>query len=324
MAEAAGWGADVHYVVCTRNNVGIIGETLQAIAGQTTAVTRCSVIDGCSSDGTREFIGEHFPWVEVITKETDSGPAASRSIGLTLSKSDYVVLLDSDVRLQPEWTARQLDFLTQRPQAGMVGGKLVYEDAPDTLDVAYGGMNRLGIAWDAGRGEPAGNHARCHPCLWLSTSAIMLRRQTIGDVGDFDSTMFAYHEDVDYGWRANLAGWQVLYNPEACARHLGHATLGDRSVDPRITYLLWRNRLRSLLVNYQLHNLLTYGLLHLLAVGYAIVTRKARREILRGLVWNVTHIKDTLRRRRDVQARRRLPDSALYPLLSSHLRGPSV
>lgn len=311
----------VHFVICTRNNRDIIGPTLQAISNQTLEGWRCTVVDGCSTDGTQELIQEEYPWAELIVKECDSGPAASRNIGLRHAQTPYVVLLDSDVRLRPEWTALQLRYLEDNPQVGMVGGILVYSDRPGVINVAYGGINRLGVAWDAGKGEPL-RKGSPRPCLWLSTSALMLRRGLVGQLGGFDESMFAFHEDVDFGWRSNLYGYPVVYNPNAVAVHQVHGTMNEASMGGHITHLLWRNRLRSLLINYQLHNVLLYGTAYLtLALLHLLVFRQ-RLEKLSALAWNVRMIGETWSMRRRVQDHRKVADRALWNLFAGGIRGP--
>jgi GT2 family glycosyltransferase len=311
----------VHFVICTRNNRDIIGPTLQAISNQTMQDWRCTVVDGCSTDGTQELIRAEYPWAELIVKERDSGPAASRNIGLRHAQTPYVVLLDSDVRLWPEWTALQLQYLVENPQVGMVGGTLVYSDRPSVINAAYGGINRLGVAWDAGKGEPL-RKGSPRPCLWLSTSALMLRRELVGQLGGFDESMFAFHEDVDFGWRSNLYGYPVVYNPNAIAVHQVHGTMNEASMGGHITHLLWRNRLRSLLINYQLHNVLLYGTAYLALGLLHLLAFRQRREKLSALAWNVRVMGETWSMRRRVQDGRKVPDRTLWGLFAGGIRGP--
>ncbi len=74
----------VDFVVCARNNRGIIGAAIEAIAGQTVKDYTCTLVDGRSSDGTPEFVRETNPWVKVVVKKADTGPAHSRNIGFEL------------------------------------------------------------------------------------------------------------------------------------------------------------------------------------------------------------------------------------------------
>jgi GT2 family glycosyltransferase len=314
--------ASVAVVVCTRNNRDIIEETLSAIAAQTVGRPQCTVVDGRSTDGTVEFIRARFPWVEVIVKDSDSGPAASRNIGIFAAKTPLVALVDSDVRLRPDWLERQLQYLAANPTVAIVGGLLVYAHDESTIDAAYGALNRLGIAWDEGRGEPVGSIAAPRRCVWVTTSAMVLRRAMALEIGGFDDRLFACNEDVDLGWRANLAGYGVACNPVAVAVHRPHSTINRSSMRARLTYLLWRNRFRSTLVNSEGCNVMSrVGALLALQLP-AIVFQTERRATFSALVWNLRFISDTLSRRRTVQSVRRIPDRTLDALLDKRLRGP--
>src|SRR5262250_2301978 len=118
------------FVVCTWNNRDIIGQTLDGIARQTVRDFTCTVVDDCSTDGTPDFIREHYPWVEVVGKEENSGLAPSRNIGLERARGDYVIFMDSDVILEPDWAEQQIRLLDARPHIGIACGKLLYSPLP--------------------------------------------------------------------------------------------------------------------------------------------------------------------------------------------------
>lgn len=308
----------VDFVVCTRNNRKIIGDTLRAILAQTVTPISLTVVDGRSTDGTPEFVRSEFPQAKVIIKDQDSGPAASRNIGIHSGRSAWIVLVDSDVQLAEDWTEEQLRFL-RRGGNDLACGKLLYASDPNKINAVYGAMNRFGIAWDVGVGDPANTHADARKCLWACTSAIMIRRTAAEELGGFDEAMFAIHEDCDYGWRANILGYSLGFNPRARATHNVHGTLSGNS---RMTYLLYRNRLRSALVNYEPRQLLRYVVPYIaMSCGDALV-RAPRLAKAKALLWNLAALPDTMRRRSMVQRKRKLRDDQLWELFETGVRGP--
>lgn len=313
--------AVVDVVVCTRNNRDIISATLVALERQTLRPNSCTVVDGKSADGTRELIRSNFPWVKIICKDEDSGPAASRNIGFKRCSGDYVIFLDSDVVLMPDWIEQQVAFLNASKSTALACGKLLDSSQPSLLDAAYCAMNRYGVVWNGGLGQPADCFRTPKRCVSCTSSAMIARKEALDRIGGFDEVMFAFHEDSDLGWRANILGYTVFSNPAAVGVHRQHGTMNTTTMGDSIRYLLWRNRLRSNLVNYEFSSLLRYGSIFVLFSILDAIAFSPRRPKLRGLLWNLVHLRNTLRRRRIVQLQRRLRDRDLWFLFEPGLRG---
>jgi GT2 family glycosyltransferase len=311
----------VDFVVIARNNRHLIAAALESIARQTIREFTCTLVDGCSSDGTPEFVREHFPWVEVIVKQSDTGPADSRNIGWARGSAAYVAFLDSDVILKPEWAEAQLRFLREDETVGIAGSCLLYSRNPELLYSSHGVMSRYGIAWDGGRAEPAVSFRESRRCLWVNTSALMARRAALEHVDGFDAEMFGA-EDADLGWRANLFGWRVVSNPEAVAVHIMHGTLDPAEVKGHLLHLVWRTRLRSAFLNYELRSLVRYTLPFLMLCLADALASSPRKEKWAALLWNLARIRGTLARRRRVQGQRVVRDRDLWHLFQYGFRGP--
>lgn len=308
----------IDFVVCTRNNRNIIEGTLRSIGDQNVAGSTLTVVDGLSTDGTPAFVQSTFPAARVIVKTSDSGPAASRNIGIAAGTSPWIVLVDSDVQLAPDWAKRQQGFMVANG-IDICCGKLVYASRPEMLNATSGAMNRFGIAWDRGIGDLVGRHVQWQRCLWAGSSALMIRREAAEVIGGFDESMFVIHEDCDYGWRANVLGFRFAFNPEAVAEHNVHGTLAGNE---RMAYFLYRNRLRSALINYEAGNVLRYVLPYCGMAAADAVLRPPRRAKVRAFVWNLSMLPETLARRSWVQSRRRVRDRDLWPLFEPGVRGP--
>lgn len=320
--EVESQAALVDFVVCSRNNREIIAATLEAIARQSIQHFSCTVVDGCSTDGTPQFVREKFPWVHVIDKDEDSGPSHSRNLGWRRGCAQFVILVDSDVILDPSWAETQVRCMQSDPRIGIAGGKLLYSRNPELLYAAYGAMSRYGIGWDGGRAQPAGQFTEIRECLWINSSVMIVRRQMMEQIGGFDDAMFLGCEDSDLGWRANLFGWRVIFNPSALAVHEVHGTLDPSTMSRRLVHLIWRNRLRSALVNYEWRSLLRYTAIFSLLSAIDALLRPPRRQKLAAFWWNIQRLADTWSRRRWVQQRRVVRDQDLWPLFCFGFLGP--
>jgi GT2 family glycosyltransferase len=311
--------AAVDFVVCTRNNREVIAGTLRALAQQQVAHARCIVVDGRSEDGTAEYVAREFPGAEVVVKRDNSGPAASRNLGIARSSAEYCVLVDSDVELASDWTEKQLALMRSDPAIGIAGGPLVYASDPARLNAGWGAMNRYGVAWEAELGKPVSEFRSLRRCLWVLTAAVMVRRSMWARIGGFDELMFGLHEDSDFGWRASLCGYKVVSNPQCLAYHRAHSSFHEFGARLR---LLHRNRLRSMLVNYGAGSLLRYTAPFLLLSILDALARPPRWSKLLAVPWNLRHLPDTLRRRREVQRLRTVDDRDLWELFEPGMRGP--
>jgi GT2 family glycosyltransferase len=150
----------------------------------------------------------------------------------------------------------------------------------------------------------------------------MVRREVVERAGTFDDRMYGCCEDSDFGWRANICGFHAIYNPDAIASHDVHGTFNPNRDKDLFIYLLRRNRVRSLLVNYEPASLLRFALPY---IGMSLLesfSGPGRWSKLRAIGWNLLNLRDTLGRRRYVQELRRVKDNELWPLFANGIRGP--
>ncbi len=136
---------------------------------------------------------------------------------------DFVLVLNPDVELEPDYSGRLIDGMTSRPRVAIGTGKLLRPDRM-TLDSAGIVFPRNRRPRDRGSDQPdRGQFDLPRLVDAASGAAMMLRVAAITDLvidGElFDESFFAYHEDTDLCWRTRLFGWQVLYEPRAVAVH---------------------------------------------------------------------------------------------------------
>lgn len=135
----------------------------------------------------------------------------------------FFLLLNPDVVLDPDFARILVCEVSRRPRVALATGKLLRPD-DGRIDSAGMLLPRHRRPRDRGAGEQdAGRYERCEVVFGASGSALLLRRSALADLaleGElFDEDFFAYYEDTDLAWRANLLGWRVLYVPAARALH---------------------------------------------------------------------------------------------------------
>ncbi|MFL0556292.1 MULTISPECIES: glycosyltransferase family 2 protein [Paenibacillus] len=227
--------------IVTYNSAKDIEECLDAVRQQTYPIQEMIVIDNASTDGTvervRAYIEQtHANNIHLVANSTNTGFAPAHNQGIRMTQSDYVLVLNPDVQLGTEYVERLVRGMEQRPEVGSATGLLILKSSPDIVDSTGLLMNGIWRAFDRGAGEPASRCRASGEVFGVSGAAAMYRRKMIEELsmdGEFfDADFFAYKEDVDVAWRANLLGWKAYYCAEAVATHERGWKKGSRHTQP--------------------------------------------------------------------------------------------
>ena len=144
--------------------------------------------------------------------------------------------------------------------------------------------------------------------------------------GPFDERFAGHHDDLDFCWRARLAGFRVLMTPLATARHRGATSRGERPEEEHsrsTRYYAERAALASMLKDYGVLTLLwllpVYVVLGLARMLYLALSRRFEDafDLLRAWGWNLRHLPGTLRRRVRAQSVRSVADRRIRPFMST-------
>jgi GT2 family glycosyltransferase len=208
------------------------------------------------------------------------------------------------------------------PEAGSFASKLVDFDNRGVLDGAGDALRRSGLPYRLGHGEPdRGQYDQTTFVFGACAAAALYRRSMLDDVGLFDEDFFAYCEDGDLSFRAQLADYRCLYAPEAIVYHVGSASTGKRS--PFAVRLGTRNGLCLLVKN--LPTPLVPGFLPFVAAGQlsrlvVAASTSTLRAHLDGLAGALRLLPRMLRKRREIQKRRQVPVRYVRRLLKESSR----
>jgi GT2 family glycosyltransferase len=240
--------------IVTYNSAGDIEECLNAVRRQTHPVSSIVVVDNASTDGTRDVLGRHDD-IRFIRNERNTGFAAGQNRAIAAAApSDYVLVLNPDVVLDPDYIAEIVAVMERDPRIGSAAGMLVRADRPDVMDSAGLALRPDRNAVDLGAGEPISDWTSPREVFGVSGAAAVYRRAMIEDISDdgqfFDEDFFAYKEDVDVAWRARHLGWTAAYVPSARAVHRrGWKPSGRRSVPLLARRHSYQNRFFLLIKN---------------------------------------------------------------------------
>ncbi|MGB5029880.1 MAG: glycosyltransferase family 2 protein, partial [Chitinophagaceae bacterium] len=166
---------------------------------------------------------------------------------LKLVKSDYYVLLNSDVEVQPNWLGPMVDLLESNSKIAACQPKVLsYKNKKmfEYAGAAGGWLDKYGYPFAKGRifdicEEDNGQYDQSEPIFWASGASLFIRSSVFHEVKGFDEYFFAHQEEIDMCWRIQLAGYKIYSCPAAVVYHVGGGTL-PRGNSLK-TYLNFRN-----------------------------------------------------------------------------------
>lgn len=206
---------------------------------------RLFVADSGSTDGSLEFLSETYPEVGQIPLGENLGFAGGYNKALaTIADAQYYVLLNSDIEVSPDWLEPLAGWMENHPGCAACGPKLhglvrSGEDYERTGRFEYAGaaggwLDRYGFPYCRGRvlqrvEEDKGQYDAPAKVFWVTGACLMVRASVWRELGGLDAEFFAHMEEIDFCWRAQLAGYEVWTVPSSLVWHIGGGTLAPAS-----------------------------------------------------------------------------------------------
>ena len=201
------------------------------------------VVDNGSTDGSADFVRQSFPAVKLLALPHNCGFGGGSNAGFRAARNDIVVLLNSDMRVAPDFLAPLLSGFRD-PQVFAVSCQIFFRD-PARLREETG----LTQAWwqDGSlrvrhRIDPA--ITDLFPCFYGGGGSCAFDRRKFLQLGGFDELLAPFYlEDTDLGYMAWKRGWKVLYQPRSIVYHEHRGTIGKRFSEAQIQAVLKKNHL---------------------------------------------------------------------------------
>lgn len=186
------------------------------------------VVDDASTDATAAYLQERWPAVRVVRLSRNMGFAAAVNQGARAARGEWIAVLNNDTVVDERWlSAARLD---RRPDdVGAVASRIMTLTEPAVIESSGDGYTAGGLAYQRHSGRPAAAGSGARRVFSACAAAAFYRRTVYLEAGGFDETFECYYEDVDLGFRMNLAGYRTLYEPGSFCYHLGAGSHGHRS-----------------------------------------------------------------------------------------------
>lgn len=246
----------VSVVILNWNGADMLRRFLPSVlaCSQAEGVEVC-VADNGSTDDSCEIIKWEFPDVRLIRLAENYGFAEGYNKALKQVEAEYVVLLNSDVEVTPDWLTPMIDYMDTHPDVAACQPKILSYHERNSFEyagAAGGFIDCYGYPFCRGRifesvEEDRGQYDKVVSVFWATGAALLIRLKVYQEVGGLDGRFFAHMEEIDLCWRLRSRGHNVVCLPSSSVYHVGGATL--KKDNPHKTFLNFRNNLLMLYKN---------------------------------------------------------------------------
>lgn len=226
---------DVSLVIVSYNTREITRKCLECVRKYAKGISHeVFVVDNASSDGSADMVAMEFPWATLIRMRQNKGFAGGNNPALRQASGKYILLLNSDAFLSEGALSKSIRYMDQNPRTGVLGCKLTNPDGslqpsarslPSPLNKILhvtGLASRFSKSKFFGRADFSWwDHSEPRTVGWVVGAFLMIRHQTLEEIGILDERYFLYFEEIDYCLTARRAGWDVVFYPHVQVVHLG-------------------------------------------------------------------------------------------------------
>jgi len=321
----------VSVTIVTYNSGRFIKRCLESVLAQKYPNKEVIVVDNASTDGTVDILEQFEGRCRIVYNDENIGFAAAQNQAIALSGGDWVLTLNPDVLLLPNFVQALVETGQSDPKIGTVCGKLLtilasfdLPDKPlvDSTGIYFTPMLRH---LDRGSQEVDNGHYLNHEYVFGATAAAALyRRQMIDDIslGDefFDPDFFVYREDADVAWRAQLLGWSCIYTPHARGYHVRNVLPGNRRALPsEINMHSVKNRflmrIKNMTGRLYWKNLVSITARDIVVIGCCLVREQSS---LKAFWYVAKNWRRVMAKRREIMMRKRVDDEYIASWFQYH------
>ena len=267
---------NIAIVILNYNGLEYLEEFLETVIFNTDVPARIIIADNASTDTSVKFIRNYFPEVEIYELSDNFGFSMGYNrVIKSIDDCEYIVFLNSDVEVTEDWLSPIIEEMNNDPKIAIAQPKILSFNEKQFFEYAGasgGFIDKLAYPFCRGRIFESiemdnGQYDNNEEIFWASGAAMVVRKKVFDQLKGFDPDFFAHQEEIDFAWRAKKCGYKVMTFSGTHVFHVGGGTLSY--VNPKKTYLNFRNNLIMMLKNDSIRNILWKFPFRLLLDGIA-------------------------------------------------------
>ena len=267
----------VAIIIVNYNSGALVSRCLKSLSEQTLCADELVVVDNASTDAESRSMIDAITNATVIRSDLNLGYGGAINLAVQkLTTTDYIVCLNPDAFPEPDWLEAIVNAADSHPDHGSFASLMLREDDISIVDGAGDELHFTGIPWRRFHKRTLPDNLQTEPVFSACAGAALYRTSLFNQLGGFDERYFMYVEDIDLGFRLQLAGHPCLLVSDAIVHHIGSAVTGEGS--DFSVYFGHRNLVYCYFKNMPLLLLLATLPFHILAniVTLVVLTAKGR------------------------------------------------
>lgn len=308
----------VSIIIVHHNNQNFLEKCFDSLYKQSYKNFEIILVDNASTDKSVPFVKKNYPKVKIVQNKENLGFAEGNNIGYKHSKGEYILLLNNDTYVNPDYLQNFVYEFRKNKRIGIAQSKIILTNGR--------GLDTCGAYWtDSSFLYYVGNYKNPDSELYNKNfqifapkgASLMIRREVIEKVGLFDSDFWSYYEETDFCHRSWIAGYESWYLPKpVCYHEMGGTSLTFKN--DFIQFHNYKNKLCAFLKNFEIKTLLFVLPIFFLSnvvIGLLwLVTGKYKHTIalFRAIGWNLTNLPTTLKKRKAIQTLREASDTSIF------------
>jgi len=288
------------------------------------------MVDNNSTENDVEYVNSNFPQVQIVQTHSNSGYSRAYNIAFKHSDAKYFVLLNNDVKVNPDWLDHLVEAAEKDDNIGALQPKIrsmVEEGFFEYAGASGGFMDYLGYPFMRGRlffdiEKDEGQYDDECELFWTSGAAMFVRASALEKSGNLDEDFVHHMEEIDLCWRLHLAGYKLKVIPKSMILHYDGGTIKPFSFNK----LYWNHRNGIFMLFKNLSSkklyitLLKRYILDFINIAYSAVVRfdfKHSWSIKKAHLWILLHMRFILKKRKETQQNSIVPPEQVEKLLFS-------
>jgi GT2 family glycosyltransferase len=216
----------VSILIVNYNGAEVLRDCLTSLRQVTYPRFEVVVVENGSNDDSGEVLRQH-PSVRVLQSDHNRGFAGGNNFGLPACNGEFVLLLNSDTIVTPDFLQPLVEYLHQHSKVGIVQGKMILSLRGGALDACGHFLTRFGFLYHFGYyKQDVEKYDHSYPVFSAKGACLLFRRELVASVGGylFNEDFFCYYEETDFCHRAWLTGHEVHFVHTSTIQHLQGAT----------------------------------------------------------------------------------------------------